>query len=63
MNQSEEERDLKLPVRMSIIEFSALVELIRMHKKKFRVLEKRYSKKKHISSVNTSHNLNHGGGP
>jgi hypothetical protein len=37
--------NLKLPVRMSFPEFSALVEIIRMHKKKFRALEKHQARK------------------
>jgi hypothetical protein len=39
-----DEADLKLPVRMNFTEFSALVEIVRMHKKKFKVYERKSQK-------------------
>lgn len=47
---AQDDRNKKLPVRMGISEFAALVEIIRMHKKKFRELEKHFSKSSLVES-------------
>lgn len=48
---------------MTFTEFSALVEIVRMHKRKFRVLEKKHAKKgggtSHIDSIGDHEQISH----
>ncbi|TNV85810.1 hypothetical protein FGO68_gene5181 [Halteria grandinella] len=51
--QEEGNNELKLPVRMTITEFTALVEIVRMHKKKFKAYEKKSHKRQQASNSAT----------
>jgi hypothetical protein len=47
-------KEQKIPIRMNAMEFTALVELLRMHKKKFRALERHHARKGSQASMSVT---------